>query len=123
MKIILSIKPQFANKIFDGEKEFEFRRILFKRKDVKEILVYASSPISKVIGQFEVADILNKELNQLWEITSHKSGISKDYYLSYFLGAKKCYAIKIKNPQKYKRPLCIHKRFGLHPPQSFVYIN
>ena len=27
MKVILSIKPEFANKIFNGTKKFEFREI------------------------------------------------------------------------------------------------
>ena len=53
MKVILSIKPEFANKIFNGTKKFEFRRTLFKKKEVKKIVVYASAPISKVIGEFE----------------------------------------------------------------------
>ena len=30
MKILLLIKPQFADKIFDGSKGFEFRKSLFK---------------------------------------------------------------------------------------------
>ena len=29
MKVVLSIKPQFANKIFDGTKKFEFRKAIF----------------------------------------------------------------------------------------------
>ena len=29
MKIILSIKPEIANKIFEGDKKFEFRRSIF----------------------------------------------------------------------------------------------
>ena len=30
MKVVLSIKPEFANKIFDGTKKFEFRKSIFK---------------------------------------------------------------------------------------------
>jgi predicted transcriptional regulator len=32
MKVILSIKPEYAFKIFDGTKKFEFRRVIFKKK-------------------------------------------------------------------------------------------
>ena len=32
MKILLSIKPQFVEKIKKGEKKFEFRRTLPKKK-------------------------------------------------------------------------------------------
>ena len=35
MKVVISIKPEFANKIFDGTKKFEFRKSIFKNEDVK----------------------------------------------------------------------------------------
>lgn len=61
MKVILSIKPQFAEKIFDGSKKYEFRRTLFKNKKVKIVIVYASAPISKIIGEFEIDEILKSD--------------------------------------------------------------
>jgi len=123
MKVILSIKPEFANKIFNGTKKFEFRRTLFKNKKVKKIVVYASSPISKVIGEFEIDRIFHEELDQLWNQTSKFSGISEDYYVQYFNGKESGYAIEVKNPKKYKIGLCIKQNFGLNPPQSFAYLR
>ena len=123
MRIILSIKPEFANKIFDGTKKFEFRRLLFKNKNVKNVVVYASAPISKVIGEFEIETILHKDLNSLWSKTSKFSGITEEYYLKYFIGKKDGYAIKVKNPIKYETELCIKESFGLNAPQSFAYIK
>ena len=123
MKVILSIKPEFANKIFNGTKKFEFRRTLFKNKEVKKIVVYASAPISKVIGEFEIDRIFHKELDQLWNQTSKFSGISEDYYIKYVNGKESGYAIEVKNPKKYKIGLCIKQNFGLNPPQSFAYLR
>lgn len=123
MKVILSIKPEFANKIFNGTKKFEFRRTLFKKKEVNKIVVYASSPISKVIGEFEIEDIVHENLNELWDKTSEYSGISLDYYSEYFQGKEAGYAIKVKNPKKYKKGLCIMQNFGIRPPQSFAYLK
>lgn len=65
MKVLLSIKPEFANKIFEGSKKFEFRRSIFKNKQVKSIVVYASAPISKVIGEFEIDTVHCKNLDEL----------------------------------------------------------
>jgi predicted transcriptional regulator len=84
MKVILSIKPKFAEKIFEGSKKFEFRRIVFKNPNVSKVVVYASAPISKVIGEFEIEEIIHKELDSLWANTKEYSGISKEYYQSYF---------------------------------------
>lgn len=38
MKVLLSIKPQFAIKIFDGTKKFEFRKIIFKNSDIQTVV-------------------------------------------------------------------------------------
>ncbi len=123
MKVILSIKPEFAKKIFQGSKKFEFRRTLFKNKEVVKIVVYASAPISKVIGEFEIDSILYDEIDPLWEITSRHSGITEEYYNDYFVGKDKGYAIKVKNPIKYDEYLCIRETYGIRPPQSFAYLR
>lgn len=35
MKVLLSIKPKYANAIFAGTKKFEFRRSIFKNLNIK----------------------------------------------------------------------------------------
>lgn len=123
MKVVLSIKPEFANKIFDGSKKFEFRRSIFKNVDVKTVIVYASSPVKKVIGEFEIDSIINENLESLWKMTSDYSGISKDYFDKYFLDKEAGYAIKIKSVRKYKQPKSLLDDFDLLPPQSFAYCS
>lgn len=123
MKVVLSIKPEFANKIFDGSKKFEFRKAIFKNKDVKWIIVYSSSPVQKVIGEFEIAKIYNDDLDSLWKLTKKYSGISEDYFYQYFSDRQKGFAIKIKNMRKYKNPKCLREDFKLNPPQSFAYVK
>lgn len=123
MKVVLSIKPEFAYKIFDGSKKFEFRKTIFKNKDVKLIIVYASSPVQKVIGEFEIAEIYNDDLDSLWRLTKDNSGISEDYFYQYFSDKEKGFAIKIKNKRKYKTPKCLRQDFKLNPPQSFAYVK
>lgn len=123
MKVILSIKPEFAEKIFNGSKKYEFRRSIFKDPTVKKIIVYASAPISKIVGEFEIDKILRSELNTLWSKTKEYSGISEEYYLKYFEGKKEGYALKIKKTHKYVDHLSIKDDFGLFPPQSFAYLK
>jgi predicted transcriptional regulator len=122
MKVMLSIKPEFADKIFKGSKRFEFRRSIFKNPNISKIIVYASSPVQKVIGEFEIDHIMNLQLNELWQKTRRYSGISEEYFYEYFGDKENGYAIKIKSVKKYKRPLCIRRDFDLTPPQSFAYI-
>ena len=54
MKILLSIKPEFVEKIISGEKKFEFRKSLPKRDGITTVVVYSTMPVGKVIGEFKV---------------------------------------------------------------------
>ena len=122
MKVILSIKPEFASKIFDGSKKYEFRRRLYKNTEVKIVIVYASAPISKVIGEFEIEQVLHNDISSLWDQTQLHSGISEDYYQQYFEGRESGYAIQVKSTKRYAVPLGIKEKYGVHPPQSFAYV-
>jgi predicted transcriptional regulator len=123
MKVLLSIKPEFADKIFDGTKAYEFRKSIFKNTAIKKIVVYSSSPVKKVIGEFEIEDILIHDPITLWNKTKESAGISEDFFFKYFNDKTEGYAIKIKNIKRYKKPKCIRADFNLAPPQSFAYLN
>jgi predicted transcriptional regulator len=122
MKVLLSIKPQFAEQIFDGTKKFEYRRTIFKNENIKTVVVYASSPIQKVIGEFEIETILKYDLDKLWKKTQKYAGIGKEYFYRYFENKEQGFAIKIAKTKKYKRGLCLKNDFNLNPPQSFLYL-
>ena len=34
MKVLLSIKPEYVDKIFSGEKRYEYRKSMFKNKNI-----------------------------------------------------------------------------------------
>jgi len=122
MRVLLSIKPEFALKIFTGEKKYEFRRVIFKNKKIEKVFVYASSPVKKVIGEFEIETILTDNISILWEQTRQHSGISEEYFYSYFNNKVIGHAIKVKSFKVYEKPLCIKKDFQAIPPQSFIYV-
>ena len=121
MKVLLSIKPEFANKIFEGTKRFEFRKSIFK-KEVKTVVVYASSPLQQVIGEFEIEQILHLDLDTLWELTRSESGISESFFYKYFEDKERGYAIEIKNVKKYEEPQNLKETYNLFPPQSFWFL-
>lgn len=123
MTVLLSIKPEFAEKIFNGTKKFEFRKSLFKRRDIQTVIVYASFPIQKIIGEFQIEEVLNDYVEKIWEKTHQHSGISKEFYQKYFRHKEKAYAIKVGKVKKYRKQKTL-KDFKLDfAPQSFVYIN
>lgn len=123
MRVLLSIKPEFAFKIFDGEKKFEFRKVIFKNPDIRTVVVYASSPVQQVIGEFEIDDILSSSPDEIWELTKKYSGISEMYFHEYFENRSVAHAIKIKNTKRYKKPMSLKEDFNVLPPQSYLYLN
>jgi predicted transcriptional regulator len=124
MKVLLSIKPQFVEEIFNGTKRFEYRKSIFKRKGITSIVIYSTMPVGKIVGEFDIEEILEEHPNTLWEKTKHHSGISETFYDSYFIGREKGYAIKIKSLQKYDVPRCPHEMYGnFTAPQSFKYVH
>jgi len=123
MQVLLSIKPEFAYKIFEGRKKYEYRRAIFKNEDVKKVVVYASSPVSKVIGEFDIGEIMFDDLNVLWNKTKNYSGISREFFFNYFTNKNNGYAIKIKNYSRYGSPRRLQSKYGVHPPQSFLYLT
>ncbi|MDD8572078.1 ASCH domain-containing protein, partial [Escherichia coli] len=50
MKVLLSIKPEYAESILSGKKKYEFRKNIFRNKNVDTIVIYATMPVGKVIG-------------------------------------------------------------------------
>lgn len=118
----MSIHPEYANAIFDGRKGFEFRRVLFK-EDVREVVVYATSPVSRVIGKFEIEDIYTDSPNELWEKTENLAGVTKEMFDNYFRDRAKAFAIKVLNPVRFSKsqPLSNYVPSNT-PPQSFCYV-
>jgi predicted transcriptional regulator len=124
MRALLSIKPKFVEKIFNGEKKFEYRKVIFARKDVKTIVVYATMPIGRIVGEFSVEEIFEFSPIELWAKTKKFSGIEKEFYDKYFEGRTKAFAIKIKKATLYEVPINPYEREEkFRPPQSFSYIK
>lgn len=123
MKVLLSIKPEFALKIFNGTKKYEFRKSMFKRNDVSTVVVYASSPVQQIMGEFEIKGVICKDTESLWQETKKYSGITKDFYDEYFAKKEIAYAIQVGRIKKYSHPKSLSDFDVSFAPQSFVYLQ
>lgn len=101
---------------------YEYRRKIFKDGSVKTVVVYVTSPIKKIIGEFSIEKVLSDTPQNIWKQTKDNSGITKEFYDKYFQNRDKAYAIKIKSPNKYKKPMELKKFNISSAPQSFIYI-
>ncbi len=120
-KILLSINPEHVDSIISKKKTYEFRKTKCKQ-DIDKIVIYATAPISKVIGEVDVLEIIEDIPENVWDITGDYSGISKEFFEEYYRNREKAVAYKLGNIKKFKNPKLL-KEFGINfAPQSFVYI-
>ena len=122
MKVLLSIKPEFALRIFDGSKRYEYRRTIFKKREVETVVVCVSNPIKRVVGEFDIGEIHHEKLEQLWAQTCNHAGITRTRFMEYFSDQEKGYAIGIRKTRKYPRSLSLNDLKLTYPPQSFLYL-
>lgn len=123
MKVLLSIKPQFVEKILNGTKKYEFRKTLYKRRDITTVVVYASSPVQRIVCEFNVDGFLTEGVEELWEKTKTEAGISKEFYKSYFYGKEKACAIQIGKLKRFKRTKTLADYNIKQAPQSWCYVD
>lgn len=120
--ILLSINPEYVGRIMCGEKKYEFRKNLCKRK-VDKIVIYSTSPVMKVVGEAEVEDILVDEPSKIWDITKENSGVKQEFFNEYYDGRKQAVAYKLNNVIEYTTPKMLQD-YGINAaPQSFCYLD
>jgi len=125
MNVLLSIKPEFGDKILDGEKHYEFRKTGFRNPDVVDVIImYASAPVQKVIGYFTIGEVIESCPETLWERFGAESGLRKERFMNYFGGCSNGYAIEIDESHRLSTPIDPRKHSDeFSPPVSFQYVN
>jgi predicted transcriptional regulator len=129
--VLLSIKPKWADLILSGEKTIEVRRKVWINKSIDKVLIYSSTPVQKVVGEFKVARLDTGYISRL--IQSYEkhylkhlltgSNLSKNEFIEYFEGLEKYNVITIMSTITYPEPKHLSD-FGIsRPPQNFCYIN
>ena len=123
MNALLSIRPEFARKILDGTKRYEYRKRAFA-KPVERIFVYSSSPTQHIVGEIEVAFVHSAKPSAIWHKTCRQSGIQYAFFKEYFGRRSEAYAIEVASVTIYDSPVdpfVLFSRFT--PPQSYMYLH
>lgn len=120
-KMLLSINPKYVEKIFDGSKRFEFRKVRCK-DSVDSILIYATSPTMKIVGEAKIKQVIEGVPEDIWKRTKYGSGITKSFFDIYFKNRKNAVAYELIEVKKYSIPQNLNMYGISQPPQSFRYI-
>ena len=120
--ILLSIRPCFVEKIFSGEKLFEYRKNI--PTDIDYVVIYATVPVKNIVAIVEVDSVLKGTPREIWEKTKSNSGITEDYFKSYFHQRDNAFAIKFKDVHKLQEPKSLNVLDDVGcAPQSFRYVQ
>lgn len=124
MKVLLSIKPEYVEKILSGEKKFEYRKSIFSKKGVKTVVIYSTMPVGKVVGEFEIGEILSAHPAEVWGKTKEFSGVNEVFFQQYFKDRELAHAIQINNIIIYKKAKKLNEVIISNTaPQSFCYLD
>jgi len=122
--ILLSIKPKYVNAILRGEKKYEFRKAIPQSTKIKDVYIYASSPMKKIVAKFSLNHILRASPEEIWKQCSQYGGISKEEFFKYYNTKTEAYALTINDLEVFEKPICPYNEFKkFTPPQSFLYYN
>lgn len=120
-QILLSIKPEYVEHILSGDKRYEYRKQRCKRA-VDKILIYSTHPVKKIVAEVCVSSILENSPQKVWELTKNFSGISKEFFDSYYKGRNTAVAFELGDLKVYDPPLSLDSLGVSSAPQSFLYL-
>lgn len=121
--ILMSIHPSFADAIIQGEKLVEFRKRRIAN-DVTHVLLYATHPVSAIVGAFSVKGQLTSSPTFLWESFDKVAGIGLDLFNAYYSAQRIGTGIRIGCVFEASSRFCLSDAFGMRrPPQSYQYVD
>jgi len=123
--VVLSIRPQYSDKILEGKKTVELRR-RFPVSAPKGTLayIYSTSPVRAMVGLADIKAVRRLPVQQLWVEFEKTAHIERDDFDRYFEGVDCGYALCFDRIRSFARPIPLselRERFSFEPPQSFLY--
>ena len=126
--LLLSIKPNYADRILDGSKKVEFRRRHPRQIELgTRMLIYASSPVRALIGTAVVVEVVEASPEEAWDAYQGVGGIDHEQFNAYYEECDRAVVIRLSKPLRLARAIPLDdlraKWPGFHPPQQFAYLN
>ena len=121
--VLLSVKPEYANRILEGSKRFEFRRTRFAQ-DIETVFLYVTAPVSRIVGYFVVIGTETGSPHTIWRKCKTAAGIQRKDFFSYYRDAEIAFALIVGEVTEFKDsvdPRELWPTFSI--PQSYKYLD
>lgn len=119
----MAIHPGYANAILDGRKTVEFRKRGLA-PDVRTVVIYATSPEKRIVGEFTVDSVTVAAPAELWSTAGSQGCIARADFDAYYAASGSAAGIGVANARRYRVPVPLSE---LDPtpavPQSYTYLS
>lgn len=125
--LLLSIKPQFASKIFEGTKRIELRKSKPRVSKGDYVIIYVTTPVKAIKGVCRVKEVILSEPSDLWKNRADDLGVDKVMFKSYYDGHNICVGIELEDVIELEEEIPLNEirskvpKFA--PPQTFRYFE
>ena len=125
--MFFSLKPQYANLIFNGAKQVELRKRIAPGMEGRTVIAYASSPVRELLGSFRIARIWEGHPSHIWMHVATLCGVTESDFNAYYEGRSMAYGLEIEDVRKFDTPIGLEALRASLPnfvvPQSWRYIK
>ena len=125
--LLLSVRPKYAERILDGKKSVELRRVRPVVPEGAVLLIYVSSPVKALGAISTVQCVTSAQPDELWKSVNDEAGLTRTEFNNYFGGAEKAFAIHLGSIQRLSPPFGLSELRklwpNLSPPQTYKYFT
>ena len=115
---VFSIHPRHVANILVGTKQYEYRTRRPSVKPGDTILIYETRPVSAVVGQATVTEVVDGCPCSTWQATSESGGVSSEEFFKYFGQRPRAVAIGLTDVVRFAEPVPLPK--GMAAPQAWA---
>ena len=125
--VILSLKPCYADLVFEGLKRAELRRRITPNMENCNAFIYVSSPVRQLRGGFRIERVWSGSPADIWNEVSELAHVKKQEFDDYYAGRTIAYALKITDVWIYQNSVGLDELRNRIPnfvvPQSWRYVK
>ena len=122
--VIMAIKPRFAKMIYDGEKQWELRKV--PPPLMRLVYVYESAPVSAITGTLIFRSKVEGIVNDVWEtvtrgkvFTLNGTGIGLEALKDYVGKHQTVAALRVACPERMEKPV----KIAFRPPLNWCTLD
>lgn len=124
--ILMSVKPEYVEKIQSGEKLVEIRKRFSTKWRNCSVTIYSTKPDQAIYGYATIENVIKDTPENIWLRYGDFIGCTKKEFDAYIASSEKIYAIFLKDFKPYLNPIYLSQisyllnRKGPKPPESYI---